>query len=141
MLDYRGIMFKRSSYRGLLICFLTVGLLAGCASSQKNRRDESLYPTVQQYNDMIRWRRADLAAPFVHPEAVKEYKDWSRDYVKNFEIQAWRIDHVEYASEETAHDDVQRVGFKVPRYVQEETVVEQVWTWIDEVGWRIREGF
>ncbi len=98
-------------------------------------------PTVNQYNDMVRWKRGDLAAPLVVKDEAKLFRDWSEEATEKYEFQSWHVREVRFESPVTAVVEIERKGFIIPKYVEEKFRVEQQWVYTEDVGWRIRDGF
>jgi hypothetical protein len=127
----------RKMTRGILAA-LALGLSA-CASA--HTRESAMLVAVQSYNDGIRWQRPERSMPFVHPDKVAEFRDWSEEYPKKFEVQSWRVREVTFNSKITATVEIERTGFSIPRYVEETRRIAQTWMQDDDLGWRLREGF
>lgn len=122
------------------LCLLWILAWAlGCSTPEKRR--ETLLPAVEDYNEMIRWKRPERAMPHVHPDRVRDFRDWSEEHVKQYDYQEWRVRGVDYHEEVSATVDIERTGFEIPRYIEEKFRVKQVWVDTGDNGWKIREGF
>ena len=125
--------------RRRLIGLTLVAVLAACSTTEK--RKDSLAPAVDRYNEMIRWKRPELALPYVDPDVVMMWRDWSETYAEDIELQEWRVRQINWASPVTAVVEVERKGFPVRRLIQETWRIEQTWVDVGEGTWKLREGF
>ena len=126
-------------FRMRVIGLALVAVLAACSTTEK--RKDSLAPAVERYNEMIRWKRPELALPYVSPEVLVSWRDWSETYGEDIEIQEWRVRQITWVSPVTATVEVERKGFPVRRLIQETWRIEQTWIDVDDGTWKLREGF
>lgn len=125
--------------RACVLGLALVAALAGCRSTEK--RKENLAPAVDRYNEMIRWKRAELAMPYVDSSALIAWRDWSETYAEDIDVQEWRVRQITWESPVTATVEVERKGFPVRRLIQETWRIEQTWIDVGEGTWKLREGF
>lgn len=96
---------------------------------------------LEQYHKNVRWKRPELAAPLVVPERASEYRDWSEAFAEDVDVQDWRVRQYEFVSPITARVEVERTQYELRKLVQKKERVEQTWTYIEGVGWRLTDGF
>ncbi len=125
--------------RTYVIGLALVAMLAACSTTEK--RKDSLAPAVDRYNEMIRWKRPELAMPYVDPSVLTTWRDWSESYGEDIELQEWRVRQITWVSPVTATVEVERKGFPVRRLIQETWRIEQTWSDVGEGTWKLREGF
>jgi hypothetical protein len=122
-----------------LIGLVLIAALAACSTTEK--RKDSLAPAVDRYNEMIRWKRPELAQPYVDPDVLTTWRDWSETYAEDIELQEWRVRQINWVSPVTATVEVERKGFPVRRLIQETWRIEQTWIDVGEGTWKLHEGF
>lgn len=126
-----GVVSRAFAHAFLACAVGASGVLAGCVTPAQNRRD-GLVRVAQEFNDGLRWRRADQVTAHLPPDEVASFMERMASLSDDFEMADHEVTGIAFAEDGTRADvDVDFTWYNQRRSLLRHTVVAQDWRYRD----------